>query len=250
MEISEELKNFINENIDLINENNKESWEQLYQSLNNPIYIGRFTEILSAANINPIEKLDYIPCSYMYGLDITSYIVPSNITRIERSAFSECTSLTHILFSDNLTYIGNSAFYDCNKLSKIILPNSVTFIGSGAFSTNTSLVEISLSDNIKSIGDLTFQDCKNLVNIKIPDGVISIGKYAFVNCDSLVDVTIPNTIKKISIGAFNICSNLREIKFDGTKQQAAKIKIWDQKKWRVDSPIQKITCTDGEIKLN
>lgn len=247
--MDETLKNFINENLDLINENTKESWEQLYQSLKSPIYIGRFTKILSAAGINPIEKLDYIPDSYMYGLDITSYIVPSNITRIERLAFSECTSLMHILLPDNLTYIGDSAFYNCNKVSKIILPNSVTFIGSGAFSTNSALAEISLSDNIKSIGDLTFQDCKNLVSIKIPDGVISIGKYAFVNCDSLIDVTIPNTVKKISTGAFNICSNLREIKFDGTKQQAAKLKIWDQKKWRVDSPIQKIICTDGEIEL-
>ena len=35
--MSPELKNFINENIDLINENTKESWEDVYKKIDSKI---------------------------------------------------------------------------------------------------------------------------------------------------------------------------------------------------------------------
>ena len=49
------IKNFIEDNINLIEEDTKESWEKIYTKI--PFEItGKFTEVILSANINPLEK--------------------------------------------------------------------------------------------------------------------------------------------------------------------------------------------------
>ena len=63
---------------------------------------------------------------------------------------------------------------------------------------------------------------------------------------------IPDSVKSIRDDAFKGCINLKEIQFKGTKQQAMQIGIGNRsrKKWRTNSAIEKIVCTDGIINLN
>jgi len=53
-----------------------------------------------------------------------SYIVPTDISYIDKSAFSNCTNLTSITFSELLSYIGTRAFYNCTGLNSIYVKST------------------------------------------------------------------------------------------------------------------------------
>ena len=180
--MSPELKQFIKENKDLINQNSKESWEEIYSKLDSFMLRGEFTEIILSADIDPAKILGYIPNYYLCGSNIISYKNPNRVTSIGHSAFSNCYNLTSMVIGDSITSIEPYTFYSCRSLTSVEISNSVT----------------------------------------------SIGLQAFYNC-----------------------SNLKEINFKGTKEQAIQLGIGNRsrKKWRENSAIEKIVCSDGEINL-
>ena len=57
-----------------------------------------------------------------------------SVTSIGNSAFSGCTSLTHVSIPNSVTTIGNNAFISCSLLHSVTIPYSVTSIGFRAFS--------------------------------------------------------------------------------------------------------------------
>ena len=95
MEISTDLKNFINENINLINENTPDSWRSIYQKFEDDEDLaGRLSAILLVAGINPPLVIGEIPRRFLqYQSQITEYKIPSNCTYIGMSAFED-TSIT------------------------------------------------------------------------------------------------------------------------------------------------------------
>ena len=178
MEISDELKTFIHENIDLINKNTKESWEKLYERLydlpRSGLLTGEFTKTIIDAEINdPAEILGYIPESYLHNSNVTNYEIPNNVTLIGTSAFYDCRSLTNIIIPDSVTSILGYAFYNCSSLASIIIP-----------------------DNVSSIGDDAFYNCDKLKRVIIGNGVTSIGEEAFENCNSLKEIQYRGTKKQ------------------------------------------------------
>ena len=60
---------------------------------------------------------------------LTQITIPSSVTSIGDSAFSDCSSLTQITIPSSVTTIGDSAFSDCSSLTQITIPSSVTSIG-------------------------------------------------------------------------------------------------------------------------
>ena len=146
-----------------------------------------------------------IPLSVSYKNNIY------NVTIINSSAFSGCSSLTSITIPDSVTSIGSSAFYNCSSLTNITIPDSVTSIGSSAFHNCSSLTNITIPDSVTSIGSFAFYNCSSLTNITIPDSVTSIGSFAFYNCSSLTSITIPDSVTSIGDSAFKYCSSLTSI---------------------------------------
>ena len=65
--------------------------------------------------------------------NLTSIIIPDNVTSIGYDAFSGCTGLTSVIIPDSVTSIGGLAFYGCTSLTDVTIPASVTSIGGGAF---------------------------------------------------------------------------------------------------------------------
>ncbi|MDB4600198.1 leucine-rich repeat protein [Akkermansiaceae bacterium] len=64
---------------------------------------------------------------------IPATIGESPVTRIEDSAFYECSSVTGITIPNSVITIGSSAFYDCTALTAMAIPNSVKTIGTDSF---------------------------------------------------------------------------------------------------------------------
>ena len=168
--------------------------------------------------------------SRIFGGQVTSYILPNDLTSIGSYAFSGCSSLNSITIPNSVTSIGSYAFSICSSLNSITIPNSVTSIGSYAFKycSNLSTVilhcqnigqwfngigikEVILGDEVTEIGDYAFQSCSALTTIKIPNSVTSIGKRAFEGCSQLNSIEIPNSVTSIGVSAFVDCSSLNKV---------------------------------------
>ena len=142
---------------------------------------------------------------------LSDIVIPDSVTSIGDSAFSGCSSLSDIVIPDSVTSIGDSVFSDCSSLSDIVIPDSVTSIGDSAFWGCSSLSDIVIPDSVTSIGDCAFSDCSSLSNIVIPDSVTSIGDSAFWGCSSLSNIVIPDSVTSIGDWAFSGCSSLSNI---------------------------------------
>ena len=127
---------------------------------------------------------------------LESFIIPTCVTSIGDSAFSDCSSLSDIVIPDSVTSIGDCAFSDCSSLSNIVIPDSVTSIGDSAFWGCSSLSNIVIPDSVTSIGDWAFSGCSSLSNIVIPNSVTSIGSEAFAGCN------FANNVKQELISRF------------------------------------------------
>lgn len=247
-----ELKNFISENIELINENTKESWEKLYNKINYAPFWGKltgeFTQAILDAKINdPASIMAHIPENYLSNLTIQEYRIPDNINTIGREAFANCASLTNLVIPDSVTSIGKHAFAYCNSLTNVVIPNNITYFGEYAFVDCKRLMSVTINKGVKSIGEYMFSICSNLTEIIIPNSVISIDDGAFYGCIGLTSITIPNSIMNINAYAFYGCENLKTIIFKGTTKRWKKVNLGYL--WNFKAHIEKIICTDGVIEL-
>ena len=140
-----EIKEFIEEHIDLIEDGR---FEELYK-LQSKWYtvelarlVGIFTETLLSADIDPAKYMKKIPPFYLTGTKIVSYTIPQTVTSIDWAAFINCNELTNVTIPNSVTSIDYSAFLGCSKLTSVIIGNSVTYIGDSAFGKCEELTRI------------------------------------------------------------------------------------------------------------
>ena len=164
-----------------------------------------------------------------YAANDSRLVLPDNYNGNNYSiydfAFSSRHNITSVVIPEGVTKIEMSAFYDCTNLISVVIPSSVTSIRTnGTFDKCVSLTSITVDENnkyYKSIdGNLYSKDGKTLIRYAIgktdtsfivPEGMTIIGDYAFSGCSSLVSVTIPNSVTSIETNAFNACTNLSNI---------------------------------------
>ena len=181
--------------------------------------IGKNDTILFVpSDVQRIQNSAFEGCSSLVAVSI-----PLTISSIGTNAFAQCKSLQQIDFSiwvghNVLTEIPSSAFVGCTSLKLINIPYSVTKIGSHAFYGCVSLNTIDLPSGVTSIGEAAFYGCTSLANINIPENVTTIGDYAFCYCSSLTSINIPASVTFIGRYAFYGCSALTHAYFDN--------KIW------------------------
>ena len=85
-----------------------------------------------------------------------TYIVPTDITSIDRSAFSNCSKLYSITFPETLSSIGLRAFYNCSNLTDIYLKSAPIDISYSAFEgVNKSVCTLHVPIGTKAIYQTT-----------------------------------------------------------------------------------------------
>ena len=185
---------------------------------------------------------------------LKSFVIPEQVTILERGAFNGASSLETITFKQpaTMTVIGEGAFQNAKALKRIELPNTVTTISKDAFNTCSSLKEIVIPASVTTIDATGFQECaklekftvdknnpvyssvdgfllskdkKTLVSFPpakantyytmLPPTIETIGKQAFYFVQALENVTIPEKVKKIEDFAFDRVGNLNTIAFLG-----------------------------------
>lgn len=131
------IKEFIEKHKQLILDN---KFFELYELAHKELYfsdkIGELTHILLSSGIDPIKQgqLSSVPADYLYMDDnVTEFIVPSNVIKIENSAFQGCQYLRQVNLN-NVQEIEYSAFNRCYSLMRIDLPEGLKTIGDYAFS--------------------------------------------------------------------------------------------------------------------
>ena len=152
-----------------------------------------------------------------YTGSASSVTIPSKIggypvTKIGKSAFSFCDTLTSITIPNSVEHIGDYAFWYCDNLKNVNIPDGVKSIGDNAFESCYSLTSLTISDSVTAIGNSAFANCENLTNLSIGAGVLQIGDYAFYFCQKIKNVTLPNKLTTIGEGAFKNCENITAIK--------------------------------------
>jgi hypothetical protein len=110
--MNNELKNFIEDNIDLI-ENNR--FEELYDSyeLNTPV--GELTHVFNQSGIDPLNYVQTIPSFYFECKgnlrEIDTVKIPSNIISIGAQAFTSCCIIANLIIPVTVKTIGADAFF-------------------------------------------------------------------------------------------------------------------------------------------
>ncbi len=148
--------------------------------------------------------------------------IPDGVESIARGAFSNCKTLTSIIFPSSLKSIGIDAFWHCQSLTGIEIPDSVTNIEMEAFAGCENLEKIKLSSNLSEIKQSIFSYCKKIIDVEIPASVKQIGARAFENCESLRKIVIPETVESIGEFAFAWCKSLKEIHISPEKTKIDK----------------------------
>ena len=112
------LKNFIEENIDLIEQKN---WRDLYDlaSVHIPFQIGNLTTNLMHAGINPLDDLDVVLPEMFADSMLEQIELPVQIAVIKRQAFKNCYELREVTLPPALLRIDNEAFANCYELHTI-----------------------------------------------------------------------------------------------------------------------------------
>ena len=141
--------------------------------------------------------------------------LPSTLTTIGGSAFSDNAQLKKVVIPEGVTTIGNYAFANCENLNEIV------FNGTAAISGEKTL----------TVGDSAFLNCKSITNdFLLPSYTVSIGTAAFQGCE-FTEFVIPEGVTYIGMAAFWGSTTLEYVEFrctgnlviaDGSNNTAAK----------------------------
>ncbi len=142
--------------------------------------------------------------------ELKKIIVKDGISKIAIEAFKD-SKVEEVILPETLTKIDNTAFCDCTHLKKINLPKNLKSIGSMAF-YNTSLKEISFPENIDYIGRRAFAKTNLIIdnftlskNIKVQDSAFedSIVKNLHLECFLDLDYDIFKSVENYHINDAN-----------------------------------------------
>lgn len=129
MAVSKEVQHFIEDNIDLMEQDTTQSWQQFFSnldSINDKKFLLELYALLRepTLQLDIISKIDFIPRAwFMDCKDTSPYVIPSHIKHVEESAFQNA-AFSEIHISNNVTEIKDYAFYGlhsckCMDLSQL-----------------------------------------------------------------------------------------------------------------------------------
>lgn len=164
-----------------------------------------------------IDGKDYptvIGAGCFMDTEITTLVLPDNITEIPDNMCKNCKQLSTVTFS-NVESIGAEAFYYCEnyKVQMSDLnnghPEKIKSMGKNAFSLSGLYGKVTITPDL-AIDDATFNCCKKITEIEIAEGVSIVPDHIFADCESVTKITLPESLRSIGKRAF-FCTNISSI---------------------------------------
>ena len=140
--------------------------------------------------------------------NVTSFILPNDVTAIGDEAFYGCAALASFDFS-KITSVGKYAFAGCTLLRANGI-GGLENIGAGAFSGCEAITECVL-ENAVEIGDDTFYGCVSITSVTLGNNLVTIGNRAFAKT-GITSISLPNSLREIGSEAFYECASLTEVR--------------------------------------
>lgn len=195
MQLEPELKEYILENLDMLDDGEYSEFYEFLEMYSSVIYksigghgvISKITQFLLSCGIHPDEHMNKLPLEFLSHAQIKEYSIAEGVTKIERNAFwgssirkvvlpnslqemeesvfRECPNLETVVFGNNLTYVSTYCFYKCSSLKHITIPDSLDYVPFGFVSNCKNLESITLHENITEIGPFALAECPNLKRI-------------------------------------------------------------------------------------
>ena len=152
---------------------------------------------------------------YFRDDSLTSYVLPSTVTTVNASVFSNASNLTEFTVPENsaLKTIGNSAFSGISNVSSSIkLPETLTYIGDEAFYGAYSLLGINVPSKLEYLGNDAFNGLTSAnfgEEVVLPETLKYVGSNAFAGDELISKVTINND--SVSEGEFSDATGLTSV---------------------------------------
>lgn len=142
------IKQFIKDNLTLVDEDNWEAFWGLVEKDEGNIFedmrdIKDLTEFLLECACDTLKNCTAIPEGYLCCSDRSEIKIPENINCINFGAFCGMVNLTQVTIPVTVEIIADEAFYECTNLQEVTILNPKIVLSGG-----------------------TFRDCPNLMLIK------------------------------------------------------------------------------------
>lgn len=161
-------------------------------------------------------------------------ILPSDVIKIEKDAFTDCTSLKEIEIPASVNQLLPSS--GCTALETILVSKAntqyssldgVLFNGKG-----TEIIwfpmgkqgDYTLPSTLTSIGDYAFKEC-SITRFNFPENMTEIGQGALMN-SKVEEVSLPAQLKQIPTGTFQGCTRLKVVRL-GKKTELISDYVFD-----------------------
>lgn len=200
------------------------SWKQLCEEI---------TFVNSDAN--PLHKANHIYFSSDTENEVTKWIIPEDITRINPYVFYDFKRMTSVTLPQSLTEIGAYAFQGCTGLKEISIPAGVNSIGSKAFDGCTGMKNQKVTfASAEALCQIYFEDIyanplyyahhlyyqnntKEITALVLPNNVTAISSAAFAGGENIITVTIPENVKQFGTDAFLDCKSMQSVSYASTE---------------------------------
>ena len=138
--------------------------------------------------------------------EITTLVLPDNITEIPDSMCKNCKQLSTVTFS-NVESIGAEAFYFCEnykvQMSELNNghPEKIKSIGKCAFTFSGLYGKVTITPDLEIVQS-SFNCCKHITEIEVTEGVTVLPDFVFGDCEAVTKITLPETLTSIGKRAF------------------------------------------------
>lgn len=167
------------------------------------------SRIVYHGNVRLYDARDFQKLEFLKEVRYDTYA-----TEVQGGIYKNLSTLKEVHL-DNVTKINSSAFINCTGLQELTLSPELEEIGDNAFTNCILLKSIQTPNNLTRIGGYAFRGCKNLQKITLNENLQRIYAGAFMGCHALNEITIPMSVNYFLASALDSCTNLKSITIGG-----------------------------------
>jgi hypothetical protein len=146
------------------------------------------------------------------------FLCELGLVQIGLLAFSDCSTLKSICIPASIEIISEHCFSECRSLSKVVFESGSRLrqMGPGLFTSCPALTSICVPARVECIPETCFAFCTALIEVSFESGsqLTRIDRGAFMCCHSLRSLVVPTQLEIMARGIFWCCTSLCELMFE------------------------------------